>query len=75
MSGTLREMIERIERLPDALRTEATARIEEMLEELEDRAWEEAFADPASDAFFAAAEAEIAEAERNGTLLPLEKNW
>ena len=74
MSGTLREMFKRIEHLPDVMRTEATAHIEEMLEELEDQAWEEAFADPASDAFFAAAEAEIAEAERNGTLIALKKN-
>jgi hypothetical protein len=71
MAGTLQEIFERIERLPDPVQTEVTARIRELLDELEDQAWEETFADPASDAFFAAAEAEIAEAEREGKLIPL----
>jgi len=73
MTGTLQEMFERIERLPDPVQTEAAARISELLDELEDRAWEEAFADPASNAFFAAAEAEIAQAESEGKLIPLEE--
>jgi hypothetical protein len=71
MSGTLHEMFERIERLPDAMQAEAMARIEVIFEDLEDQAWEEAFADPASDAFFAAAEAEIAQSKREGKLIPL----
>ena len=71
MTGTLQEIFERIERLPDPVQTEVAARIRELLDELEDQAWEEAFADSASDAFFATAEAEVAQAEREGKLIPL----
>jgi len=42
-----------------------------MLASLEDQTWEEAFADPASDAFFAEAKAQIAQAQKEGTIEPL----
>ena len=71
MTGKLQEMMERIEHLPQPVQAEVTGRIEEMLAALEDQAWEEAFADPASDAFFAQAEAEIEQAQNQGPLTPL----
>ncbi len=71
MTGKLQEMMKRIEHLPQPVQAQVTGRIEEMLAALEDQAWEEAFADPASDAFFARAEAEIARAQREGSIEPL----
>ena len=71
MASKLQEMLERIEHLPEPVQSEVADRIEEMLADLEDQAWEDAFADPASDAFFACAEAEIERAKTEGTLIPL----
>jgi hypothetical protein len=71
MMTKLQEIVERIEQLPPSMQSEATDRIAEMLAELEDQAWEDAFADPASDTFFASAEAEIAQARADGSLIPL----
>jgi hypothetical protein len=68
MTGKLQEMLEQ---LPQPVQAELTDRIEDMLAALEDRAWGEAFADPASDAFFAKAEAEIEQARQEGSLTPL----
>jgi hypothetical protein len=71
MTSRLQNIVERIKHLPEPVQSEVADRIEEMLAELEDQAWEDAFADPASDAFFASAEAEIAQAKTEGTLIPL----
>jgi DnaJ-domain-containing protein 1 len=71
MTGKLQEMLERIEQLPQPVQAELTDRIEDMLAALEDQGWEEAFADPASDVFFAKAEAEIEQARQEGSLTPL----
>jgi hypothetical protein len=71
MTSKLQDMLERIEHLPEPVQSEISGRIEEMLAELEDQAWEDAFADPASDFFFATAKAEIEQARTEGTLIPL----
>jgi hypothetical protein len=71
VTDKLQEVLERIEHLPQPLRSEVAARIEEMLNTLDDQAWDEAFADPASDAFFATTEAEIGQARNEGKLISL----
>jgi DnaJ-domain-containing protein 1 len=71
MTGKLQEMLERIEQLPQPEQDELADRIEAMLAALEEQAWQEAFADPASDRFFTAAEAEIEQARQEGSLTPL----
>jgi hypothetical protein len=71
MTGKLQEMFERIEQLPQPAQDELTERIEDMLAALEEQAWQDAFADPASDAFFARVETEIEQARQAGSLTPL----
>lgn len=71
MTSKLQNIVERIEQLPEPVQSDLADRIEEMLTEVEDQAWENAFADPVSDAFFASARAEIEQAENDGTLTPL----
>jgi hypothetical protein len=64
--------METLAHLPEAYQQEALRRIQPIVEDLDDRAWDEAFADPQSDAFFVEAEAALERERAAGTLVPLE---
>jgi hypothetical protein len=69
MIDALRNLMETLAHLPEAYQQEAVRGIQPIVDELDDRAWDEAFSDPRSDAFFAEAQAELERAV--GTLVPL----
>lgn len=72
MIDTLRQALERIEKLPEDLQAEAAAEIAQLIDRLEgDAKWDAAFADPASDAFFAQLSQEADTAQQTNTLQPL----
>jgi hypothetical protein len=72
MIDTLHNLMETLAHLPEAYQQEAVRRIQPIVEELDDRAWDEGFADTRSDTFFAEAEAELERERAAGTLIPLE---
>jgi hypothetical protein len=73
MIDPLRNLMETLAHLPEQYQLEAVQRIQPIVDELDDRAWDEAFADPRSDAFFAEAEAELERERAAGTLVPLDE--
>jgi len=63
--------METLAHLPESYQQEAVCIIQPIVDELDDRAWDEAFSDPRSDAFFAEAEAEPERERAARTLVPL----
>ncbi len=51
MIDELRNLFEVLSHLPESYQQEAVRRIQPIVDELDDCAWDEAFADPRSDAF------------------------
>lgn len=76
LSERLHAVMESAAQLPIERQNELAARIEALLDELDEAAWDAAFADPRSAGFFAeiAAEAETAEAEPRRSF-PKPKGW
>ena len=72
MIDALRNLMETLAHLPESYQQEAACKIQPIVDELDDRAWDEAFSDPRSDAFFAEAEAELERERAAGTLVPLQ---
>lgn len=72
MIDELRNLFEVLSHLPESYQQEAVRRIQPIVDELDDCAWDEAFADPRSDAFFVEAKAELDRERAAGTLRPLE---
>ena len=76
LSERLHAVMESAAQLPIERQNELAARIESLLDELDEAAWDAAFADPRSADFFAelAAEAEEANAELHRSF-PKPKEW
>jgi hypothetical protein len=71
MMDALRNLMETLTHLPESYQQEAVQRIQPIVEELDDRAWDEAFADPRSDAFLRELTEETEREEREGKLIDL----
>ena len=72
MIDTLKRIFDRLERLPKDEQAEIARRIEPLIEDADDRKWDELLATPESDAFIAQLIAEADEDERAGRLIDLD---
>jgi TPP-dependent pyruvate/acetoin dehydrogenase alpha subunit len=67
----LRDLLAQMERLPEAAQNEVADRLRELVEELQEREWDESLADPRSDAFFDEMYEEYQKAKQQDALDPL----
>ncbi len=72
MIDTLRRLIERLEQLPEDEQAEIARRIEPIIEDADERKWDELLATPESDAFIAQLIAQAHEDEKAGRLIDLD---
>lgn len=72
MIDALRNLMETLAHLPKSFQQEAVCKIQPIVDELDDRAWDEAFADPRSEAFFHELTEEAEREEREGKLIDLD---
>ncbi len=72
MIDALRNLMETLAHLPEPYQQEAVQRIQPIVDELDDRAWDEAFADPRSEAFLQELAEEAERGRAAGTLVSLE---
>jgi hypothetical protein len=72
MIDALRNLMETLAHLPESYQQEAVSKIQPIVDELDDRAWDEAFADPRSEAFFRELTEEAEREEREGRLIDLD---